>query len=234
MTWTPTPPPSSAFDALPLRERKAARTRLALLDAVLARLAEGPLSTVNVKRVCAEVGVSEPTYFNYFGSKAGALVFHVYLWSVEAQWRLARAESARAGLQELFDRTAEGLREVPWLMPEIIVWQIRAMGTTAAPSKPTLPPPTVADKLLRLPELEGVEQIQPLGVRQIFQVTLARAVAEGELPADTDLDLAERLLLSLFFGAAACQGPADRVADTLSRGLELTWRSLSEPHGPTT
>ena len=53
----------------PLRERKYAATKAALLDAVLARLHDQTLDSISVKEVCREVPVSEATFFNYFTSK---------------------------------------------------------------------------------------------------------------------------------------------------------------------
>lgn len=221
----PKRPTSTAFDALGLRARKAAYAQLGLLDAVLARLAVGPLPSISVKECCAQVGVSEPTFFNYFGTKAGSLMSYVHLWSIQAQWHLARASTVRVGLQGLFDRVAAIVREVPWLMPEIIVFQVRADG--AADPKGLPAPPSVATKLLRFPELAGVEALQPLPVQDLFESALERAHSTGELSAgNLDVDLANRLLCSLFFGAAASNRDADRVADTLSRGLDLIWRAF--------
>jgi AcrR family transcriptional regulator len=186
----------------------------------LDRLATAPLSEVNVAEVCAEVGVSAPTFFNYFSAKTGALVFYVYLWSVEMQWHMDRATSGRRALEVLFDRTAKSIRKTPWLMPEIIVHQIRSAPAQAKP-EPALPPPSVADKLIRFPRLAGIEELQPLGIQTLVDKALLRAVDDAELPSSIDLELANRLLVSLFFGAAASQRNPKIVADTLSRGLEL-------------
>jgi len=220
---------SSTHDSLPLRARKAAYTRLALMDAVVARLGDGPLDAVNVRACCAEVGVSAPTFFNYFGDKAGALVFYVYLWSIEAQWHLERATSARTGLQELFDLTAERVRESPGVLPEVITAQLRAGAVRSASDRPQLAPPTVADLRLRFPDLSGIDTLAPVGIDRLFAAAIDRAVVGGELPATTDAELAQRLLLSLFFGAAASMRDPGAVADTLSRGLDLLWRGLSDP-----
>lgn len=217
------------LDALPLRARKAARTRLALLDAVLARLVHGPLSTVSVAEVCAEVGVSQPTFFNYFGTKSGVLVFYVYLWSIEMQWRMGRAGSGRDSIQLVFDRSAAAVEETPWLMPEIVVFQIRSASDPDALKQ--VPPPSVADKLMRFGELEGAESLEPMGVQDLFARALGQARDEGELSASTDLDLANRLLTSLFFGSAASQRDASIAADTLSRGLDIIWNGLRPQKG---
>jgi len=222
-----------AFDALPLRARKAARTRLALLDAVLIRLADGPMDTVNVTEICRDVGVSQPTFFNYFGTKPGTLVFYVQLWSLEVQWHMERAASGREALQTLFDRTADAIRATRWVMPEIIIHQIRAAGDPSSLTKgKQVGPPTVADKLLRFPNHADIAELSPRGVHLLMADALERAVRGGELPPTVDRDLAIRLLTSLFFGAAASSPDADRAADTLSNGLALLWAGLAEEHTP--
>ena len=71
---------------LPLRERKYASTKAALLSAVLARLNDQTLESISVKEVCREVQVSETTFFNYFASKQAVIFYLVHIWSITASW----------------------------------------------------------------------------------------------------------------------------------------------------
>lgn len=64
---------------IPLRERKLAQTRLALLEELEAK----PLADVRARDLCERVGISEATFFNHFASKSELLLYFVLLWSVE-------------------------------------------------------------------------------------------------------------------------------------------------------
>src|SRR5882757_8462345 len=57
-----------------LRERKKQATRRALRDTAMRLAEEHGLDGLTVEAVCAEVGVSTRTFFNYFPSKEDALV----------------------------------------------------------------------------------------------------------------------------------------------------------------
>jgi AcrR family transcriptional regulator len=211
-----------SFDDLSLRDRKAARLRRRLLDAVLERLSVAPLEQISVRACCEQVGVSEPTFFNYFGSRAGALVFYMQLWSVEAQWHLVRSTSARDGIANLLERTGSAVRKTRWLLPEMITYQFRMAAPEGAGLKP-VPPATIGDKLLAFPDLLGVESLEPRAVQHIVRDALSRASGTGELGAEIDLALLERLILALFFGAAASNPDPGLVADTMARGLPMIW-----------
>ena len=65
------------FNALPQRQKKSARTRIALLDALLEELDSQPLAQIRIKDLTRRADVSEPTFFNYFDTKEPrAGVFH--------------------------------------------------------------------------------------------------------------------------------------------------------------
>jgi AcrR family transcriptional regulator len=65
-----------------LRERKKVARREALIDATHRLVADRGLDAVTVDAICAEVGVSPRTFFNYFESKDDA-VLGIGPWSLD-------------------------------------------------------------------------------------------------------------------------------------------------------
>ncbi|MCA9617502.1 MAG: TetR/AcrR family transcriptional regulator [Myxococcales bacterium] len=198
---------------------------MGLLDALVERLATRPLPVITVRELCDEVGIVEQTFFNIFGGKPALLMFYVMLWSIEMQWRMQRAASAEQGLQRVFEQSAERMQETPWLMPEIIIHQLRGH----ADGLPPCAPPTLGDKLLRFSDMPGAAALEPLPIQQLLGHGVRRAVAGGELPADTDQELLTRLLCGLFFGAAASSPEPAVVAQILVRGFDALWLAHSKP-----
>src|SRR5215470_9537722 len=67
---------------LPLREKKFARVRLAILSAVLRLMQERSLAAISVREICDVAQVAPATFFNYFPSKEDVLVYYMRLWSI--------------------------------------------------------------------------------------------------------------------------------------------------------
>ena len=112
---------------LPLRERKAAQTRLALVDALVEALRERPFAEITVRSLCQEVGISEPTFFKYFPRKEDPLVLFVALWSIGLAVRAADDSlSGRDIVEMIFAETAREMQRSPRVMHEIIAHQMRA------------------------------------------------------------------------------------------------------------
>lgn len=212
----------TALRTIPLRERKRARTRIALVEALLPRLAERPLEEIQVAELAEAAEISPATFFNYFPSKADLLSHFLQLWSlrVSALARQVEAEhdSALAAIEALFAATAAETGEHPRVMLEIIVHEART----------TVRRPTIverAERLLFLPEIEDVEGLADSGLAGILPDLLGKAVARGELPPGTDVGTLTLAVVSVFFGVpliVAAQDPR-AVGELQRRQLQLLW-----------
>lgn len=182
---------------LPLRERKHAATKAALLDAVLARLNNQTLESISVKEVCREVQVSETTFFNYFASKQAVIIYLVQIWSITASWEmqqtLAQGGSHLKAICTLFDLTAEQVVQTPGVMGEIVAWQTRKREAVV------FNPLTRAEYALNFPDKAGIEQLEAQGIDQLLGVQLHAALQAGELVADLDLQALGLALMAIFF-----------------------------------
>jgi len=216
---------TAAFDRLPLRERKHARTKLAFLDATLAAIRLRPLEEVTVKQLCDTVGVSEASFFNYFARKSDVLIYAVQLWSVEMAWhaqRVAASSSALAAIAEIFALTARQVAEHPEPMAEIIAGQARMTA------RPVFGELTTAERLLRFPGLEGIDTVRGEGLDEILPPLIDRAICAGELPAHTDRQRLLVALATVFLGLPVVLRGADaaRVEAAYREHLALLWAGL--------
>lgn len=212
-----------------LREKKFAKTKLALLRAAIERLREKSLDEIPVKELCEEAEVSEATFFNYFPKKDDLLHYFIQLWTVDVTWHAEKMVGKGAGLdyiEQVFDYTGKQLGDHPRLMLEII-------GQMALEPHP---PECVrrwgelsrAEKLQAFPELEGVDCCAERRLPDVFRPALERAIELGELPKDVDIDAALLALLSTFFGVPLWLGADDatEIRPGFRRQLKLIWKGL--------
>lgn len=209
------------MNELPLRERKYASTKAALLQAVLARLKDQSLESISVKEVCHEVQVSETTFFNYFASKQAVIFYLVQLWSITAGWEIQRILAQGGGhldaICALFDLTAEQVVQSPGVMGEIVAWQARKQNRVA------FTPLTRAEYALHFPDKADIEQLEAQGVDQLLGSQLQAALQSGELAADSDIPALTLTLMSLFFVTPILieQGADADLKDAFHRQLQL-------------
>jgi AcrR family transcriptional regulator len=185
------------FEDQPLRQRKLARTRLALLDALTAQLETQTYEAVRVKDLCAAADISEASFFNYFERKEDLLVYFIQIWCLSVGWHAQRALAERGALvavREVFSRTAADISAHPRVMSEVIAFQARMEVA------PTLRDPTLAERLGAFPDLAGIEALPARGLEVVLPGLLAAAKSRGELPADADLEFLFLNLATLFFG----------------------------------
>jgi AcrR family transcriptional regulator len=214
----------TAFDKLPLRQRKFARTKLGLLDAALQSIRERPLEDVTVKALCETVGISEASFFNYFPRKTDLLVYYVQLWSIEMAWYAREFAEARGGLaaiEEIFAMTARQVAENPAPMGEVVAGQARM---TVAPTFAEI---SVAERLSAFPDLAGVEELEGQGLDTLLPPLIERAVKAGELPKHTDRGAVLVALATIFLGLPVVLRRSPKALEQAYQSqLQLLWAGL--------
>ncbi len=217
------PPTTPLFDALPLRERKHARTKVGLLHAAIQRLDERTFEEISVKELCAAVEISEPSFFNYFPKKSDLLTYFIQLWTVETAWAAKHAGGCGLrAIEAVFQHTATSVQEHPRVMLEIIAHQTRM------PETPDLHDVGPAERLLAFPELDGIEDLPARGLESILPGHLAEAVERGDLPATTDIGVVTAALASIFFGVPLvfARHQASDIGAMYQRQIDLLWRGV--------
>lgn len=207
---------------LPLRERKRARTRLALAGALSRRLDSEDFEQIAVGVLCDEAMISEATFFNYFPRKIDLLAYCARLWSVELVLRARDAAAGRRGLvmiERLFEALCGQLREAPGLSRQILAFLSRRGDASPLPA---LSPGDVA---VGFPGVEAGDGAMAEPIEAVLRTQLETAIAGNELPSVTRVDALVLALTSLFHGVPlAAQGEATLSADkALTYQLNLLW-----------
>jgi AcrR family transcriptional regulator len=208
-----------------LRERKFARTRLALAEVVTHHLENAPLEALSVKTLCERAQISEATFFNYFQKKEAIVVYLDKLWSLELNWYGRQAADQQMGLQvieALFRYTAIQIHKKPGLMGEIIAHEARERARAPRPEI------TPAERAMAFRDLAGIDELDDDGLEMLLRKSLQQAVDQGELPPNTLIPAAMIGLVSIFYGvplALQHTQPAN-IGSMYRQQLSLLWAGL--------
>ncbi|MFT7521022.1 MAG: AcrR family transcriptional regulator [Kiritimatiellia bacterium] len=208
-----------------LRQKKAAQTRIGLLEALIERLTERPLDDVPISQLCTAAGVSQATFFNYYESKHALLMFYVQLWSIEMAWEARRHDDPLCAIEAVFQATAREGAKGSGILGEVIAYQARF--SVRAPTSE----PTDADLLRMYPDLEGIlEMPRDTGIDGVISPLLHQAIRGGQLPATTDVNMALCGVLSVFFGGGVLtrQVPGLALSALYAQQLRWLWTALRQ------
>lgn len=203
--------------------RWRARTRIALVEALLPRLAQRSLEDIQVSELADAADISPATFFNYFPTKANLLTHFIQLWSLQvgiiAREVEAARDSALEAIEALFAATAEQATAGPRVMQEIIVHQARTLPSQW-PS-----PIEHAERRLFLPDIDDVDALPDTGLTDIIPGLLTKAVERGELPTHTHIDQLTLAVASVFFGVPLLVGMQhpEAIAELQRQQLQLLW-----------
>lgn len=206
-----------------LRERKAAQTKVALMNVFLEQLETKKMDEIAVKAVCERIPVSEVTFYNYFPRKTDLISFHLRLWSVQAQWGCARARlEGLEAARYLYRTMAEGIDRRPCLLNEAVTffsWNGEA----------TLHPITSAEAMAAFPTLDGVGRFRSVPIPVLLRERFEEARELGEVPSSLDVNRWLPAALTIFFGAPLAMGwtGGTNLATEYSRQLDVLLESMS-------
>ena len=191
--------------APPRRGRpRSEQARLAILDTTSELLLEQGLAGASMDAVAERAGVSKATIYRWWPSKEALALEAVYrAWS-DREPRLTDTGSLRRDLRAMLLPWARGVRERPY-------GRLIAAFVTEAQTNPAFA------------EQYRTRFVKPR--REEGRAVLARAVARGEIPGDTNFEVALDLLYGPLYHRLLHQHAplTDRfvadVVDTVVRGL---------------
>lgn len=204
-----------------LRQRKFARTRLALARVLADALGEESFGGIPVKRLCRAAEVSEATFFNYFSRKQDLMTYLGHLWMLELGWHVQHAAAeARTGLPvvtALFAEVARTCERRPGVLAELLAWIARGGSLDSGLEIGDL------EKQLAFPALAGIEAVPIKGLDVWLLPQVQAAIAAGDLPENTLVPMLLGALLAILFGVPLTLLGSDpaRIAPVYRQQLAL-------------
>lgn len=189
-----------------LRERKFAKTRLSLAEALVTRLEQSPLEEIIVRDLAEAAEVSEATFFNYFPRKADLLDYYTQLWMLDLNWRCQHGEAKGLGaIAASFEIMATTIQKQPGVMAEIIARQVLQR------SKVEPVEITPAERQIAYPDHEGIEALPIGGIDKVWLPALEQAIRGSELPANSHVPTVMVGLATIFYGVPMVLGQGNKA-----------------------
>ncbi|MDD5492523.1 MAG: TetR/AcrR family transcriptional regulator [bacterium] len=213
-------------DKYSLRERKHAKTKLSLMHAFIERLKTQRFEEINISRFCADMDVSEGTFFNYFPCKIDLIHYFIALTSTHVVWKTYHQSDQRYYLNlidNVFDNFAEEIND-PNLIYEILS---AVIGQKQVPQMLKV---TQAEKYFAFPACEGIENIPTPAIlfEDFFNEVLGKAAKNRELPGTTNIHDAVLFLKTLMTGLPLAFKTKDfkSLKSDQKKILRIFWKAL--------
>jgi AcrR family transcriptional regulator len=207
-----------------LREKKHAKTKIAIMNAFMGKLAQNRFDDISIREICRDVEVAEGTFFNYFPEKIDVVRYFLNLTSSKMIWK-AKREVRDGKYLHLIDAVFRQLSK-EWSNSNL-AYQI-FLALLLQGERPKKMAISALEKGLAFPGCAGIEETPSLSLGEWFKECAVSAQKNGELPPGTDVDDVIVSLATIMCGTLL----VTRFSDSDSRGyhymrqLKALWRGL--------
>jgi AcrR family transcriptional regulator len=209
-----------------LRERKYAKTKIALASAFIERLKTTKFSEISIKEVCESVEVSEGTFYNYFPQKADVVFYYKQIMDVRMACAIDKnlnRLSPKELLEFTFDFVAKEI-EQPYLFYEVISL------FTAEKKKPKELQLTPAEKCFACPDYARVQEVPAVIIEESFSSLVKQAKKQGEFKKDVKPEDVALALQAILVGVPLAIDIEDfaKLKIYYRTQLSLLWKAIGE------
>lgn len=183
-------------ESISLREKKKAKTKLALLEGCLELIGEGNFRNVLVDEICRRAEVSKVTFFKFFPQKEDLLIYFMSIWQAECYIELSA--SSRRGwdaVRYIFSKVTDDGKKYPGIMLSLISF------LSEQKMHPCVPILSHAELSMLFPDQEARAAIANVDLGDIFHQCVIEAREDGQLSQHVNEEEAVILLFSMFYGA---------------------------------
>ena len=208
----------------PLREKKHARTKIAIMNVFIKRLEKTRFDDISIRQICQSVEISEGTFFNYFPEKIDIINYYSHLLFLKILWK-TRKEVPQgkyiALIETVFKNAAAELNNVN------IIYQIISIMVMQQ-ERPKEMAISNIEKHFAFPDYDGIEDVPAIFIDRFFEECLKDALKNGKLPKKTKINDVAVSLMTILGGTlmAAKLGSIKDCAYHYTRQLKLLWKGL--------
>ncbi len=207
-----------------LREKKHARTKIAIMNAFVKRFEDAQYDNISIKEICKDAEVSEGTFFNYFSEKTDIISYYMQMLFIKIIWRAQKAITNGKYLPLInatFDKMSEELDNTK------IVYQIISVLVIQKEKPKTLSIPEI-EKKMYFPDFPGIEEIETMFVEDFLRDCLKKAQKNNEFHPDVKLDDILVSLMAIMVGTLVAL-KFEKIKSKgyhYTRQLQILWNSL--------
>jgi len=207
-----------------LRERKHAKTKIAIMNAFIERLEKTRFDDISIRQICKSVEISEGTFFNYFPEKIDIINYYMNLMFLKVVAK-ARKDVPQGQyiplINAIFARMAELLsnNNIVYQMISLMLVQRERPKTVAISN---------LERQIFFPGSESIENVRVMLIDDFLRECLVGAVNSGELPKDLKINDVQVSLITILGGtllAAKFAAIKDRSYH-YTRQLQFLWNGL--------
>lgn len=173
-----------------LREKKHAKTKLAIMQAMMQRLKHKRFDNISIRELCQDAEIAEGTFFNYFPEKIDVITYHICLSTLKTIWLTQKEVPVGKYLlliETLFNHISDNFSN------NNISFQILS-ALLAQRQKPKIIAISNFEKKLAFPDCPGIEEIPVVLIDEWIKKYLNLAKKKNELPPHTNI---EDMIISL-------------------------------------
>ncbi len=211
-------------DTCSLREKKHARTKLAIMKAFMQLLRLKRFDDISIREVCRNAEIAEGTFFNYFPEKIDVIRYYLHMHTLKMIWKAQEETPAGRYLSQInsiFDQIAEEWKDSDIACQIFSVLMVQK-------EKPKMHAISAVERVMAFPECHGIEKTPAVLMDQWFRQRLVLAQKSGQLPSGANVDDVVISLMTIIAGTLlALKFTGNRTCSYhYTRQLNDLWLSL--------
>jgi len=208
-----------------LREKKHAKTKIALARAFLKRLKSTRFPDISIKEVCSAVEISESTFYNYFPNKIELARYIERLVLLKIAWEVQQKEHQLEPFEMIeyaFDLMAIEIGQ-PFLFYEIV-----SLYTAERVKFKEGQALTKAEKYFAFPGCNDIEKVEVVIIENLFSELIDKAQKKGIISKKVKANDILINLMAILIGVPLTtkMEDFDKIGSLYRNQLVLLWKAV--------